>query len=414
METELETVLSRENMLNAWQRVVENGGSAGVDRKSIQETDEHLKHHWLKIHDKLLSGDYKPAAVLAVEIPKANGGIRRLGIPTVQDRLIQQAMHQVLSEVFEPEMSESSYGYRPNRSAHDAVTAARKYVAEGRIWVVDIDLKSFFDHVNHDRLMNLVSSKVKDKRILKLIGRYLRTPIKYRDGRQEKRLKGTPQGGPLSPLLANIYLGPLDKELEKRGIKFVRYADDIALFLSSERAAQRALESITAWLRQHLELEVNESKSGTGRSGGSQLLGFRIHETGDVSIAPKAIDRIKDKVRQLWDARQSKTTEELRTQWRQYIGGWWNYYGYANWRNNVKEISGWIRRHMRKCFWLRWHNRDGRRNALKRLGVTGRALGVASCRRGAWRMARHVTVNQALKTKTLDKYGFSLPWQFAG
>ena len=414
MEAELETVLLRENMLKAWQRVVENGGLAGVDKMSIQATDQHLKQHWPTIYDKLLSGAYRPAAVLAVEIPKADGGIRRLGIPTVQDRLIQQAMHQVLSEVFEPEMSESSYGYRPNRSAHDAVSAARNYVAEGRIWVVDIDLKSFFDHVNHDRLMNFVSRKVKDKRILKLIGRYLRAPMKYRDGRQEKRLKGTPQGGPLSPLLANIYLSPLDRELEERGIKFVRYADDIALFLSSERAAQRALESITVWLRQHLELEVNEAKSGSGRSGGSQLLGFRIHETGDVSIAPKALERLKGKVRQLWDARQSKTTEELRTQWRQYIGGWWNYYGYANWRKNINKISGWIRRHMRKCFWLRWHNRDGRRNALKRLGVTGRALGVAGCRGGAWRMARHVTVNQALKTKTLNRYGLSLPWQFAG
>lgn len=410
MEAKLETILARENMEQAWQRVVENDGAAGVDGKDIQATEAHLKQHWLSIHDKLMLGEYKPAAVRAVEIPKADGGVRRLGIPTVQDRLIQQAVHQVLSKVFEPTMSESSYGYRPNRSAHGAVTAARGYVAEGKIWVVDIDLKSYFDHVNHDRLMNFISRKVKDKRILKLIGRYLRAPIRHVDGTQEKRLKGTPQGGPLSPLLANIYLDPLDKELEKRGIKFVRYADDIALFLSSERAAQRALESITEWLKKQLELEVNETKSGSGRSGDSQLLGFRIHETGDVSIAPKAILRLKERVRQLWDARQSKTTEALRTQWRQYIGGWWNYYGYANWCGGVKKLSGWIRRHMRKCFWLRWHNRDGRRNALKRLGVTGRALRVAGCKRGAWPMARHVTVQQALKTQTLNRYGFSLPW----
>lgn len=410
MEAKLETILARENREQAWQRVVENDGAAGVDGKDIHATDAHLKQHWLNIHDKLMSGEYKPAAVRAVEIPKAGGGVRRLGIPTVQDRLIQQAMQQVLSKVFEPTMSESSYGYRPNRSAHDAVTAARGYVVEGKIWVVDIDLKSYFDHVNHDRLMNFISREVKDKRILKLIGRYLRAPIRQVNGTQEKRLKGTPQGGPLSPLLANIYLDPLDKELEKRGIKFVRYADDIALFLSSERAAQRALESITEWLKKQLELEVNETKSGSGCSSDSQLLGFRIHETGDVSIAPKAILRLKERVRQLWDARQSKTTEELRTQWRQYIGGWWNYYGYANWRRAVTQLNGWIRRHMRKCFWQRWHNRMGRYNALKRLGITGRALGISWCRRGAWRMARHVTVNQALKTKTLNRYGLSIPW----
>lgn len=414
MEVKLEMILTRENLTQAWRRVVGNGGAAGVDRKDVRATEQHLKRHWQTIHDKLLSGEYKPAAVKAVEIPKADGGIRRLGVPTVQDRLIQQAMQQVLSDVFEPDMSESSYGYRPKRSAHDAASAARGYVSEGRIWVVDIDLKSFFDHVNHDRLMELVSRRVRDKRILKLVGRYLRAPMRHRDDRQETRLKGTPQGGPLSPLLANIYLGPLDRELEKRGIKFVRYADDIALFLSGERAAERALESITAWISEHLELEVNEAKSGSGRSGESQLLGFRIHETGDVSIAPKAIERFKDKVRALWGGGQSKTSEELRTKWRQYIQGWWNYFGYANWRMNVMRLSGWIRRHMRKCFWLRWHNRAGRYNALKRLGVKGRALGVAGCRRGAWPMANHVVVNQALKTETLNRYGLALPWQFAG
>jgi group II intron reverse transcriptase/maturase len=413
-EVKLEAILLPENLKRAWAAVKRNEGGAGVDGKTIHETKAHLKQHWPSIREKLLNGTYQPAAVRAVAIPKANGASRMLGIPTVQDRLLQQAMHQVLSEVFEPRMSEHSYGFRPKRSAHDAVTAARGYVRQGKSWVVDIDLKSFFDEVNHDRLMNLVSQEVRDKRILKLIGRYLRAPMRHAEGRQDKRLRGTPQGGPLSPLLANIYLGPLDRELEQRGIAFVRYADDIALFLASERSAQRALESIKAWLMKHLELEVNEAKSGAGPSGGSQLLGFRIHETGDVSIAPKAVQRLKERIRQLWDARQSLHSDELRTQWQRYITGWWNYFGYANWQREVKVLSGWIRRHMRKCFWLRWHNRAGRYNALRRLGVRGRRLKVAGCRRGAWSMATHVVVNQALKTVTLNRFGFTLPWELAG
>jgi RNA-directed DNA polymerase len=412
-EVTLEALLAPDNVNNAWAAVKRNDGAAGVDRKTIRDTHAHLKQHWPGIRDTLLRGDYRPAAVRAVEIPKASGGTRLLGIPTVQDRLLQQAINQSLSAVFDPLMSDNSFGFRPNRSAHDAVTRARRYVEQGKIWVVDIDLKSFFDQVNHDRLMNLISPKVHDKRILKLIGRYLRAPLRHADGRQEKRLRGTPQGGPLSPLLANIYLDPLDKELEQRGIAFVRYADDIALFYSSERAAERALQSIKAWLKKHLELDINEEKSGTGPSGDSQLLGFRIHETGKVSIAPKAVKRMKERVRELWDARQSKTSEELRTQWRRYIIGWWNYFGYADWCGEVKQLSGWIRRHMRKCFWLRWHNRAGRYQALRRLGVRGRGLQVAGCRRGAWRMAIHVVVNQALKTATFNRFGFGLPWELA-
>lgn len=413
-EVKLEAVVKRENLEAAWAAVAANDGAAGVDRKTIKETAVHLNSHWAGIRDKLLNGEYQPAAVRAVEIPKASGGTRRLGIPTVQDRLIQQALHQVMSAAFDGQMSEHSYGFRPKRSAHDAVTAARRFVAEGKNWVVDIDLKSFFDQVNHDRLMSLVGRRIGDKRVLKLIGRYLRAPLRHADGRQEARRQGTPQGGPLSPLLANLYLDPLDRELERRGIAFVRYADDIALFVSSERAANRALDSVKAWLRKQLDLEVNEDKSGTGRSEESQLLGFRIHEKGNVSPSPKALTKFKERVRQLWDARQSLTSEQLRAQWQSYITGWWNYFGYANWRRQVKALSGWIRRHMRKCFWQRWHNRPGRRNALRKLGVTGRGLGVAGCRDGAWAMSRHIVVNQALKTATLNRYGFTLPWELAG
>jgi len=413
VEITMETVLARENVQAAWVAVKANAGAAGVDGKGIAESEEHLSTHWPAIREKLLRGDYRPAAVRAVEIAKPGGGTRRLGIPTVQDRLIQQALHQVLSAAFEGTMSEHSWGFRPGRSAHEAVTAARGYVAEGKEWVVDIDLASFFDQVNHDRLMHLLGQRIGDKRILRLIGRYLRAPMDEGDGRHQRRSRGTPQGGPLSPLLANLYLDGLDRELEQRGLSFVRYADDIAVFVASQRAAERVLARLTRWLDKHLDLEVNVAKSGARRSGETALLGFRIHSRGDVSPAPKAIARLKERVRALWDARQSLTAQQLRDQWHGYITGWWNYYGYANWCREVHALSGWIRRHMRKCIWQRWHNRQGRRNALARLGVRGRALGVAGCRRGAWPMARHVVVNQALKTTTLNRFGLTLPWTLA-
>jgi RNA-directed DNA polymerase len=410
----METVLAKENMRAAWAAVKANAGAAGVDGKGIAESEAHLSTHWPTIREKLLRGAYQPAAVRAVDIAKPGGGTRRLGIPTVQDRLIQQALHQVLSAAFDREMSEQSWGFRPGRSAHDAVTAARGYVAEGKEWVVDIDLASFFDQVNHDRLMHLLGARIGDKRIMTLIGRYLCAPMDAGDGRHVRRSRGTPQGGPLSPLLANLYLDELDRELARRGLSFVRYADDIAVFVASERAAERVLGRLTRWLHTHLDLEVNAAKSGAHRTEETALLGFRIHPGGNVSPAPKAIERLKDRVRALWDARQSLTSQQLRDQWQSYITGWWNYYGYANWLRDVHALSGWIRRHMRKCFWLRWHNRHGRRKALERLGVRGRALGVAGCRRGAWPMARHVVVNQALKTATLNRCGLTLPWTLAG
>jgi retron-type reverse transcriptase len=233
------------------------------------------------------------------------------------------------------------------------------------------------------------------------------------DGSREARKAGTPQGGPLSPLLANIYLDPLDKELEKRGVSFVRYADDIAIFASSPRSAERILESVVRWLRNELGLEVNREKSGTGSSGQSSLLGFRLYEDGRIGVSPKAVAKLKEKVKEYWDARQSKSSSELREQWQSYIRGWWNYFQLADRRWEVKDLSGWIRRHMRKCFWQRWHHPRGRINALKRLGVKGRVLGMAYSGLGAWAIARHWVMQQALKTKTLNQYGFIIPWELA-
>jgi RNA-directed DNA polymerase len=412
-EVTLESVLEAANLKRAWKAVKANAGAAGVDGRDIEQTHSHLKAHWESIAQKLKAGQYRPGAIRAVPIPKPNGGTRTLGIPNVQDRLIQQAILQVLTPVFDPGMSAHSYGFRPGRSTHDALDAARAYVAAGKTWVVDIDLKSYFDQINHDKLMHAVASKVRDKPLLRLIGDYLRAPMQGADGSKRARERGTPQGGPLSPLLANIYLHPLDVELEKRGIAFVRYADDIALFAGSERAARRLLASVVKWIEEELKIEVNRDKSGTGPSDQTQLLGFRIHREGDVSVAPKALKRLKERVREIWERRRHRTKDDLKQSWRSYIDGWWNYFGYANWQAEVRQLSGWIRRHVRKYYWQRWHNRQGRANALRRLGVRGRGLGVAGCSCGAWPMSRHVVVQQALKTQRLNRAGFGLPWELA-
>lgn len=409
----LEGVLAKENLNTAWQQVSANDGAAGVDGRSVAQSQAHIRTDWPRIERALLNGRYKPEAVRAVTIPKSNGGVRTLGIPTVLDRLIQQAIHQQLSPVWEPEFSEHSYGFRPGRSAHDAVRVARDYVKRGKSWVVDLDLKSFFDRVNHDRLMHVVGQKVRDKRLLRLIGDYLRAPLQGVEGTRTARSEGTPQGGPLSPLLANLYLDALDKELEHRGLSFVRYADDIAIFVASERSAERVQASVIAWIEKHLKLEVNRDKSGHGPSDHSGLLGFRLYADGGIGVAPKAVATLKQKVRALWDARQSLTSEQLRDQWQRYIRGWWNYFKLADRRREVEDLTGWIRRHMRKCFWLRWKTPRGRINALRRLGVRGRALGHGYSATGAWRMGRHPTLQQALKNKTLHRYGFILPWALA-
>lgn len=406
----LESVLAKENLNAAWSQVKTNDGAAGVDGLNIEASRAYVTEHWIQIEAALLAGRYQPAPIRAVMIPKPDGGERTLGIPTVLDRLIQQAIHQQLSPAWEPDFSESSYGFRPGRSAHDAVRTAQEHIKAGKSWVIDIDLKAFFDRIDHDKLMHQVGQKVRDKRLLRLIGDYLRAPLQTPDGRRQPRKKGTPQGGPLSPLLANIYLDPLDKELEKRGLSFVRYADDIAIFVSSQRSAERVKESVIAWIEKHLKVEVNRDKSRSGPSDQSGLLGFRLYADGRVGLTPKTVERLKAKVRELWDARQSVTSNQLRDQWQRHIRGWWNYFKLADWRREVEDLSGWIRRHMRKCFWLRWHHPRGRLNALKRLGVRGRALGNAYCAKGAWAMARHPSLHQALSNAVLQHHGFIIPW----
>jgi RNA-directed DNA polymerase len=407
----MEAVVNRDNLKKAYKAIRRNQGSAGIDGRTIVQTAEHLRHHWLQIEEKLLKGTYVPSPLRGVQIPKATGGQRCLGIPTVQDRIIQQAIVQVMSVQIDESFSEHSYGYRPGRSAHDAVKAAQGYFKGGKTWTVDLDISAFLDQVNHDLLMHRVGQVVRDKRLLRVIGRYLRAGIVMVD-KQERRSRGTPQGGPLSPLLANLYLDPLDKELERRELSFCRYADDINIYVGSQRSAERILGSISRWIEKHLKLQVNTDKSGTGRPWESQFLGFTLLEDGRIGLAQRSIERLKDQVRQQWDARQSLSSVELVKQWRSYLQGWCNYFRLSEARWRVKVLESWMRRHMRKCFWLRWHNREGRRNALKRLGVKGRGLELASSRRGAWRIASSPTLHLCLNNKTLYRYGLWVPSDF--
>ena len=406
----LEEVTNNENVWTAWKAVKANRGAPGIDGMDVKATEEHLRIHGKSILGKVLQGTYTPGAVRAVEIPKADGGIRKLGIPNVQDRVIQQALHQVLSSYWEPLFSDNSYGFRPNRSAHDAIREARSTILSGKNWVVDIDLKSFFDEVNHDILMRELRTVVTDKRILKLVGRYLTAPMVEKDGTRSKRTKGTPQGGPLSPLLANIYLTPLDRELEKRQLPFTRYADDVAIYAGSRRAAERILSDIIEWIEKSLKIPVNREKSKFGKSDDTAYLGVTIHSDGEMEVESKRVERMKDRIRELWDARQNLTSDQLRDQWRRFIKGWWNYFRITTNKRKLEKLSGWIRRHMRKCFWLRWHSADGRRAKLVTLGIKGRFLEMAKASRGAWRMAKTPVMHMALNNQTLTKYGFIVPW----
>jgi len=400
------------NFDEAFASVRRNKGAAGIDGKSILETVQHWQQHGTQIEAKLKSGVYVPSPVLGVKIPKPDGGERLLGIPTVQDRVIQQAIQRILMPIFDRGFSDSSYGYRPYLSTHDAVKQAQIFVQQGKTWVVDIDISAFFDEVNHDILLHQISQKVDEPEVLGIIRKYLKTGIML-DGKLEKRNKGVPQGSPLSPLLANIYLDQLDKELEERGLSFCRYADDVSIYVGSERSAKRVLESLTQWIEKHLKLRVNQDKSGVGRPWNGQYLGFRINEDAQIEIAPKSIERYKDKVRQLWDAQQSLKSSELIKNWKQYSIGWWNYFKLAENLSNMRIWEGWTRRHMRKCFWLRWHNKKGRLNALRKLGMTGDRLKTASITKGAWHVARSYTLHKALGNATLRRYGLFAPSELA-
>jgi group II intron reverse transcriptase/maturase len=411
-ETLMEAAVAEENCQLALRAVKRNKGAAGIDRMTTEELEPHLQANWWILKDKLLKGTYVPTPVRRVEIPKPSGGTRMLGIPTVQDRYIQQMLLQVLTPIFDPQFSEHSYGFRPGRSAQDAVRAAQRYAQGGKEWVVDIDITKFFDHVNHDILMGRIAEVIRDKRVLHLIGKYLRRGAMV-EGLVEASEEGTPQGGPLSPMLANIYLDELDQELERRGHRFCRYADDCNIYVGSQAAAERTLVSIQGWIEKHLRLKVNAAKSGTGRVWERKFLGFRLDRKKRIGIAPESVERFKTKVREKWDGRRSGTSTQLRDDWNRYVRGWWGYFHIAEARRPIFGLEGWIRRHIRKCFWLRWHGRKGRERNLRRLGLTGKALGVATSSRGAWGVAAQPELHRALSNSTLHRHGFLLPWTLA-
>ena len=408
----MDKVVAEENLAWARAAVKRNRGAAGIDRMTVDELEVHWQRHGAKMRAKLVAGRWTPSPVRRVEIPKPNGGKRRLGIPTVMDRVVQQALRQVLQPILDERFSESSYGFRPRRSAHDAVRAAQEYVQEGKDWVVDIDIAQFFDHVNPDILMQRMAEVIRDKRVLRLIGRYLRAGV-MAEGVVVRSAEGTPQGGPLSPLLANLYLDALDRELENRGLCFCRYADDCNVYVGSEAAAKRVLAEIGDWIEKHLRWRVNRVKSGAGRPWERKFLGFRISRQGQREVAAQSVERCKQKVREIWRANRSVTSRELRDEWRRYVEGWWGYYRLAQERRKVFRLEGWIRRHMRKCFWLRWHGVRGRQRALRRLGVGERLLRAVSTRRGAWCMARQTLMHTGLSNATLKRYGLLVPSDLA-
>ncbi len=408
----MERVVDGENAARALKAVIANGGAPGIDGMTTTKLRDHAKAHWDSIRRRLLEGKYTPSPVKRVEIPKPNGGTRALGIPTVMDRWVQQMLLQALQPIYDPGFHERSYGFRPGRSAHDAVRAAQEYVRAGKNWVVDMDVAKFFDRVNHDILMTRIGQTIRDKRVLRLIGRYLRAGVMV-EGVVQASEEGTPQGGPLSPLLANIYLDALDRELDRRGLAFSRYADDCNVYVSSEAAAERVLASLTEWLHRNLRLEVNATKSGVGRPWERKFLGFRINPEGKTEAAPTSVERFKTKVREMWRSCQSRTSKELRDAWRAYLRGWWAYYGHAEERQNIYRLEGWIRRHIRSCFWQRWHDWRGRLRKLRQLGLRGRLLKVAHSSRGAWALARTGSLQTALSNAVLRRHGFLMPSDLA-
>ena len=405
----MEEAVSPENWHAAWKAVVANRGAPGIDGMRCEELVEHLKRHGGTIVAKLLGGTYIPSPVKRVSIPKPGGGERLLGIPTVVDRFVQQLLLQVLTPMYEPRFSARSYGFRPGRSAHEAVRAAQGYVKQGKRYVVDLDIEKFFDHVNHNLLMHQLRQVVGDVRVRTLIGRYLKAGIMIEGVVVQQNEEGTPQGGPLSPLLANIYLDPLDKELEKRGLTHVRYADDCNIYVGSQASADRVHQSITRWIENKLRLRINASKSGTGPTQGRKFLGFSLNAQGVIEVAAKSVTRLKEKVRELWEGRQSKNNEQLREQWNRYIRGWAEYYRLAEEWRWLSAVEGWMRRHIRKFYWQRWHGAKGRLRAFRRLGLARHHWGSARSGRGAWRMANSPAMHAAISQARLRQSGYLLP-----
>jgi RNA-directed DNA polymerase len=400
----LERILSRENMLKAWKRVKANKGAPGIDNMSVEDFPEYARNKWDSIRESLLAGIYQPSPVRRVEIPKATGGTRPLGIPTVLDRVIQQSIYQVLMPIFDPAFSDHSYGFRPGRSAHDAVYQIREYIREGYRVAVDMDLSKFFDTVNHDVLMHRVARKVRDKRILRLIGKYLRAGVMV-NGRLQTTRKGVPQGGPLSPLLANILLDDLDKELERRGHRFVRYADDFIILVKSQRAGERVMLSVQRFFERKLKLKVNQDKSQVALTNQTDFFGFTFKGT-KIRWSEKAFREFKRRVKRLTGRSWFVSMEYRYKKLAQYLRGWMNYFGISEYYRPIPEIDHWLRRRLRMCYWKQWRYARTKVRKLRKLGTfLHTAISVAISRKGPWHLARTLATQTGMTNQWLMDQG---------
>ena len=404
----LERILHRENLNRAYKRVVKNGGSHGIDGMKVDELLPFLKENGESIRKAILEGTYRPSPVRRVEIPKPDGGIRLLGIPTVLDRMIQQAVAQELSPIFEEEFSEYSYGFRPGRSCHDAVIQARQYLNDGNKYVVDIDLEKFFDRVNHDKLMAIIARKIEDKRVLRLIRRFLESGVMI-GGLVSPTEEGTPQGGPLSPLLSNIMLNELDKELERRGHKFCRYADDCNIYVRSRKAGNRVMESITEFIEKQLKLKVNRNKSAVDSPTRRKFLGFSFYQRKDgkgIRVHKKSMKRFKEGIRILtsrsWSISMKSRIEKLN----QKIIGWVDYFCLADMKRFCQETDEWMRRRLRMCIWKQWKKIRTRHKNLVKLGIEEcKAWEFANTRKGYWRISNSPILSSTLTNKFFQNLG---------
>jgi RNA-directed DNA polymerase len=403
----MEEVCERGNLKEALRRVKANKGSAGVDGMTVGGITDYLKQHWPAIREQLLNGTYEPKPVRRVEIDKPDGGVRKLGIPTVLDRLIQQAVMQVLQRQWDRTFSDHSYGFRPGRSAHQAVAQAQQYIAEGYGWCVDFDLEKFFDRVNHDKLMGQIAQRVQDKRLLKLIRAFLDAGV-MENGLVSPSVEGTPQGGPLSPLLSNLVLDELDRELERRGRRFVRYADDSNIYVRSQRAGQRVMESVTRFITQKLKLKVNEAKSAVARSQERKFLGFSFSAGPEVKrvIAPKALDRFKRRIREITGRAKGVSMKTTIEELAPYMRGWRSYFGFCETPEVLLSLTRWVRLRLRAAMWRQWKTPRRRREALIELGVRSRlASNTAGSGLGPWYLAKAKALSVGLSNAYFKSLG---------
>jgi RNA-directed DNA polymerase len=404
----MESICDPENLNTAMAKVIANGGAPGVDGMRVKELEKYFERHRERIIGELLAGTYQPQPVQRVEIPKPDGGVRKLGIPTAVDRLIQQAILLVLSPQWDDTFSEHSFGFRPGRSAHDAVAQAQTYLEEGYTWVVDMDLEKFFDRVNHDVLMSRVARRVKDKRLLKLIRAFLNSGVMI-DGLAEATPEGTPQGGPLSPLLSNLLLDDLDRELESRGLRFARYADDCNIYVKSQRAGERVLQSVTRWLATKLRLRVNQSKSAVDRPWKRKFLGFTFTTQRQRSIAPASRVKFKKRIRELTKRNRGASLVQVVSELRRYLLGWRGYFGFCQTRSVLRDFDSWIHRRLRSYAWKQWKTGKRRFAELRRLGV-GKDLAAqtAGSSKRYWHISRSPALNISLTRAYLIGLGLPL------